>query len=203
MEEERVLLAGVRAWAAARAATLRSTLSGVPSPEPVLASCERLPRFCERRPFLLPLLPRLSLSFPRPLRLDLSEPRSGSLPEEAARERASLGPVLWELRLCVHWLLLSSLLLRLLPPSPSLLPLLQALWPLEERVSASPSSFPYFLRSLSSRLPPRLLSVLRGGTRAPGRWRVERDEEWQDCVWLGVCLLPLGLLVLLLLKELG
>lgn len=137
-----MLAAGERACTAASAATLRSTLSGIPSvPELLVDSCGGL--WDLRRSFRLSLL--LSLS--------------RSLPEEAARE--PLRSVFWELMLRVRWLLL-LLLLRLLllrppqSPSPSLLMLLQALWP---------SSFPLddFFPSFSSALG-RLYSSSSGGT---------------------------------------
>lgn len=169
----------------------------MPSPEPAFPSCESLSRFWACLSFLSfrVSLPRPSPSFLWLRLLPLSVLRSRSLPEEGARELLSLGPVLWELRLWVRWLLL---LLRLLPP-PSLLTLLQALWPLDERVSLSPpsSSFSsegfFFSFSLSSFLLPLLLSVSRGGTRAPGHWRVERAAVRLDLV--GVTLLIPALLL--------
>lgn len=126
-----MLAAGERACTAASAATLRSTLSGVPSaPEPLPTSwrSRRLSDLCDLR-----LSPRPSLVWSRLSFLSLCFERSllrscsRSLPEDVALD--SRGSVHWELTLGVRWLLL--LLLRLLllcpPPSPSLLMLLQAL----------------------------------------------------------------------------
>lgn len=168
-----MLAAGVRACAAARAATLRSTLSGVPSvPELLVTSFDSL---LDLRRFF-----RLSLEWPCLSLLSLvSELRSLSLPDDVARERDPRHSAFWELMLCVLWLLLLLLLLLLLgpPPSPSsLLTLLQALCPRDEgRVSVSPS-FPVedFLPSFSSAFV-LLYSISRGGTSEPGHWRVERD----------------------------
>lgn len=164
-----MLSAGDRACTAASAATLRSTLSGVPSaPELLDTSCEslwdlRLPGLLSRcRPFLVCVKLR-------------------SLPDDAARD--SRCSVFWELMLWVRWLLLLLLRLRLLrppSPSPSLLMLLQALWPREDEwVSASPSFAPNDLlplRSFSSGLD-LLYSRSRGGTREPGHCLVERNAE--------------------------
>lgn len=168
-KEERVLAAGDRACAAARAATLRSTLSGVPSvPELLVISLDNL---WDLRPsFLLSLRSCLScLSFV----LERSELRSRSLPEDVARDRDLRRSAFWELTLRVLWLLL--LLLLLGPPSsPSLLTLLQALLPRDEgRASLSPSFPPEdFLLSFSSALVRRC-STARGGTSDPGHWRVD------------------------------
>lgn len=175
-----MLAAGERACTAASAATLRSTLSGVdPSvPELLVTSCEsfwdlllslRLSRCCFS--FLSRLFARSGL---RSL--------SRSLPEEVAREREPRCSVFWELR--VRWLLL--LLLRLLllrppqSPSPSLLMLLQALWPLDDDcVSPSPSlPLEDFLLPLSFSSGLGLLySTSKGGTREPGHCLVERDVD--------------------------
>lgn len=112
-----------------------------------------------------------------------------SLPEEVALEWDRCGSVVpWELRLGVRWLLLLLLRLRLLPPSAprSLLMLLQALWPREDRdsllSSSPPSSRPSFFSFSLSVFFLSLRGVCfflasSGGTRLLGRCRVERNDD--------------------------
>lgn len=187
-----MLAAGERACTAARAATLRSTRSGVPSPAdelvppPLVAPPPVAPSswdsLWERR------LSRPSLGPGRSL-LWRSELRS--LPEEAARP--SRGSALWELTLGARWLLLLLLRLRLLRPPPSPSPSLLMLLP--DGPSASASLRPDALRPALSRSSTlgRLYSSSRGGSREPGHWRVER--EGVRPAWLGAEGLLLRLLL--------